>query len=408
MFLKILFSPFLKICYRLLLSLVIVSVYSYQHAMTQSSPLEMGYFQKGICYATWEKNKFATPYSDQALEMLKKMGVEYVQINVTQYVENYNSTKISPTECTATDASVKHAIQTAHTLGLKVMLKPHIDIINNDGGNYSRGDIGCASDAEWDKWFKEYNRFITHYAGIAETNKVEVFCVGTELTYAGQQTEKWLDLILSVKDTYKGKLIYAANWDDYKTVKFWEQLDYMGIDAYFPLTTKKNPAIADIKKGWDKWISEIEEWLPRINRPVVFTEIGYPSTPNANYEPWKCANAGNAAPEIQTKCYIAFFEKVWRCKWLGGVYWWKFNPTIYGGGENNRDYTPLNKPASVIMSEYYRYSRLADDKEASKQLILESSQKIDMLQNKTERIIEGSFPILHQKIYGTAQEERKK
>ncbi|MFC1644254.1 hypothetical protein ACFL5C_02945, partial [Candidatus Omnitrophota bacterium] len=62
--------------------------------------------QKGMCYVTWDKDRFASQYSDQSLEKLANMGVEYISVIVTQYQEKYNSTKIKKTEKTPTDKSI--------------------------------------------------------------------------------------------------------------------------------------------------------------------------------------------------------------------------------------------------------------------------------------------------------------
>ena len=53
----------------------------------------------------------------------------------------HGTTTIFPTEATETDAELIHAIQQAHQRGLKVMLKPHVDIVNTTATNW-RGLIG--------------------------------------------------------------------------------------------------------------------------------------------------------------------------------------------------------------------------------------------------------------------------
>ena len=308
-------------------------------------------FQKGICYATWSKDRFASEYSDKALKMIKAMGVDCLQVNVTQYQQEFNSTEIFATDCTPSDKSVKHVIKEAHKNGLKVMLKPHIDLISKDSG-FWRADIGFYDEKSWEEWFKEYEKFILHYARIAQRYDVEMFCVGTELCFTTQKGDKWRGVIEEVRKKYDGKLIYAANWDNYQNISFWDALDYVGIDAYFPLTYKENPSVEDIKKGWIRWMTEIEIWHEQIKRPVIFTEIGYSSSSLAAGYPWKNGR-GNADVRMQAKCYTAFFQTVWKRPWLGGVYWWRMAPTIYGGGANNRHFTPLKKPAAKIIKDNY-------------------------------------------------------
>lgn len=359
--------------------------------------LKIPVFQKGMCYVTWDKNRFASSYSDQALKMLRGMGVEYVQLNVTRYQDRYNSTKIKATELTPSDKSVKHVIKTAHKLGLKVMLKPHIDLIDKGSGTYWRADIGFYNEEGWKKWFKEYERFITHYAKIAEKNNVEIFCVGTELSFTTQKTDHWQKVISSVKNIYSGKLTYAANWDNYKNVKFWEDLDFVGIDAYFPLTYKSDPTVEDIVEGWGKWKHEIESWHSSIDKPIVFTEIGYSSSSHAPSEPWK-SGTGNADVEIQAKCYAAFFEALRGSSWLAGVYWWRWAPTTYGGGKHNRQFTPLNKPAAKILEENYKTAKTEQLKFSAALKKAEVDQKIEILQQKMRHREQLSLPMAEDKV----------
>jgi hypothetical protein len=49
-----------------------------------------------------------------------------------------------------------------------------------------------------------------------------------------------------------GKLTYAANWDKYDQVSFWDELDFIEIQAYFPLTAQTSPTAEEIKKGWNR------------------------------------------------------------------------------------------------------------------------------------------------------------
>ncbi|MBU1851368.1 MAG: hypothetical protein KJ995_03070 [Candidatus Omnitrophica bacterium] len=354
-------------------------------------------FQKGMCYVTWEKDGFASPYSEKALKVLREMGVEYLQINVTQYQDRYNSTTIKATPLTPTDSSVKYTIETAHKLGMKTMLKPHLDLINNEDGSYWRADIGFHNDADWKKWFAEYEKFIVHYAKLAEKNNVEVLCVGTELSFASQKTAEWKSVISLVKRSYSGKLIYAANWDNYKNIGFWEDLDYIGIDAYFPLTYNEDPDLSDIKEGWKKWIQEIESWVSTQSKAIVFTEIGYASSPGAPSEPWKNGTQGNADVDIQAKCYIAFFEAVWDRPWLAGVYWWKWGPSVYGGGKNNRRFTPMNKPAAEILTKHYVSRMTKSEKHTEGAMRKEIAQKNKMLGLKMKHREQGSYGMAEEK-----------
>ncbi len=309
---------------------------------------------KGMCYATWEQEKFSSEHSDESLARLSALGTDHISLIVTRYQERYNSTKIVSNERTPSDKSLLHAAKTAHKLGLTVMLKPHIDLIEKGDGTYWRADIGFNSTEDWEEWFKEYRKMIVHYAKLAEKMEADIFCVGTELSFTSQKKEEWLRIISEVREVFSGKLVYAANWDEFKNIEFWDKLDYVGIDAYFPLSYSPNPEVEDLKRGWEKWKLELRDWHSAINKPILFTELGYASTPNAPYSPWEGGMQGNADVEIQAKCYEAFFETIWQEPWFAGVYWWKWNPNVRSGGKYNRRFTPQNKPAEKIIEAHYR------------------------------------------------------
>lgn len=343
--------------------------------------------QRGMCYATWERDRFATKYSDESLKKLSSLGVEYLSLCVTRYQEQYNSTEIKITDQTSSDKSIKHVITEAHKLGLKVMLKPHIDLIDNTDGTYWRADIGFAQEEDWQKWFSEYEKFILHYAKMAEKLDVEIFCVGTELSFTSQKEAEWRNIISKTKDVYSGELIYAANWDNFKNIKFWDDLDYVGIDAYFPLTNQTSPSVEDLKLGWKKWKDEIVGWNASVNKPIIFTEIGYASTPHAPQSPWQGGVGGNADIETQAKCYEAFFQTIWNEPWFAGVYWWKWDTNTKAGGEYNRQFTPQNKPAQAIIAKNYQQPTRA----ASATLNNEMLQRKDVENQMTEQAADDRF-----------------
>lgn len=105
----------------------------------------------------------------------------------------------------------------------------------------------------------------------------------------------WIDLIEKVRRVYSGKLSYAANFDNYQDVDFWEHLDFVGINAYFPLRkpAKEIPAIDtmfnEFKGSWQGIFDEIQVFQKEKNiegKPVLFTELGYTNTANSTLESW--------------------------------------------------------------------------------------------------------------------------
>lgn len=312
-----------------------------------------GYFnislQKGFSFAGWWNDIYATPEASISLRNLRETGNEWISLIVTWYQENEHSTKIAPDkDATPSDESIIYAINFAHSLGMKVMLKPHIDLYNGEW----RGEIEFYSDRDWRSWFRSYREFILHYADLAERNNVEQLCIGCELVKTVRRYE-WLDIIEAVRESFSGPLTYASNWDEYSNVKFWDYLDFIGIDAYFPLTDKNNPSIDELMLAWDKWKGEIMMIEDAFGKPVVFTEIGYRSIDGCNIDPWNWWRAGEIDLQEQADCYEAAFSKFWYEKWFCGFYWWMWWPELRGG-ENDDSYTPYKKPAEKVLRKYYK------------------------------------------------------
>ncbi len=136
------------------------------------------------------------------------------------------------------EEGVIELIRMAKENEMKVMLKPQVWL---QGGWV--GDFVLESDKEWLDWERAYKKYILFYAQIAEKNDVDIYCVGTEYkTAAILRPDFWISLIAEIRKVYKGKLTYAANWDEYNEISFWDKLDFIGINAYFPLSQKANPS----------------------------------------------------------------------------------------------------------------------------------------------------------------------
>ena len=315
-------------------------------------------FQKGMCYTTWNKDKYGSGTSDASLKELAKLGATHVAILTTWYQDKCNSTEIAPGENTPTDESIIHAIETAHSLGMKVMIKPHLDLIDTSDGSW-RGDIACTAEPDWQVWFEHYRDFILHYAIMGQEHNVEMLCIGTELTTISTIKENmWKEIVIKpVREAYKGALTYAANWnDEFVSVKFWDALDYVGIDAYFPLSDKKRPTLEEIRKGWEPWLREIEDFQKKVNKPIIFPEAGYCSAEGTTKTPWEEIAGGSLDMSLQADCYRALLETFWDKKWFCGVYWWKWGTDLRFGGPNNRGFSPQNKPAQEVLRKWYKKS----------------------------------------------------
>ena len=311
-------------------------------------------FQKGISYVAWTKQGYSNMHSIKSMEELVSLGVEWVCLVATWYQDRCHSTKIYPlNEKTPSDQSLIYAIRELHDLNLKVMLKPHLDLIESDGK--WRGEIQCTTPADWRAWFASYADFILRYARLAEQENVELFCIGTELSNAAvSQPARWRDLIKKVRRVFKGQLTYAANWyEEYEYIEFWDALDYAGIDPYFPLVGSLRPTVEELKEAWEDWLGVIEDWQKEIDKPVIFTEIGYKSSLGAVDEPWQHSPIGGVDLQLQADCYEALLATFWDKPWFYGAYWWYWGVNPKMGGRFHRGFTPQNKIAEEVLRQWY-------------------------------------------------------
>jgi len=251
-----------------------------------------------------------------------------------------------------TKKGAKQYIQMLQKNGIQVMLKPQIWIWR---GEFT-GNLKMDSEEHWKALEASYDRFIITYAELAQETNVSILCIGTELEqFVKNRPQYWKSLIRKIKDIYKGKLTYAANWDEYPRTSFWEDMDYIGIDAYFPLSQEKNPSEEQLKLGWQPWKTKIKALSKAKNKPVLFTEFGYRSMDYTAKKPWLTdRNDESINLEGQANATKIILEEFWTEDWFAGGYIWKwFKHHAKAGGAKDNRFTPQNKPAQDVMSDFY-------------------------------------------------------
>ncbi len=270
------------------------------------------------------------------------------------------------------DEGLRVTTRQARKFGVKTLLKPHIWMHSRDGK--WRSDIEMADEKSWALWFENYRAFIMHYAKLAAELEIEALCIGTELRRTVVREKEWRALITEIRDVYDGELTYAANWyKEYTEVPFWDQMDYIGIQAYFPLVKKDKPSVREMIAGWQPHLADIEALQRKVGKPVVFTEVGYRNTANNAIEPWlwpkrvrpkkkadgtyeRLPPSEGLDPEAQADAFRAMFDVFWDRPWFKGAYIWKWFPQ-FNGPQSARvtfeTFSPQNQPAMDIIREYY-------------------------------------------------------
>jgi hypothetical protein len=233
----------------------------------------------------------------------------------------------------------------------KVLVKPHFWLMNAGWA----GDFNLTGKTKIE-WENNYETYLIYLARLCDSLDVEMLSIGTELkTYTSNHPEFFGNLITEIRKVFKGKLTYAANWDEYENIKFWNQLDYIGVDAYFPLSESKTPEIIELEKKWKEIGLKMKNVNLKFNKKIVFTEYGYKSIDFAANKQWEFENTPKTEDInfiSQTNAYTALYNSIWKEDFVAGGFIWKWY-NDYDMRKDNSDYTPQRKPVMKVIKNQY-------------------------------------------------------
>lgn len=243
----------------------------------------------------------------------------------------------------------------AKALGMNVILKPHVWVGGYDE-EQSRSEIGFQTEAAWSRWEASYRHFLLTYAKLASKVDADILVLGTELSRpARARPAFWRSLADSVRRVYDGELTYAANWhEEYREIEFWDALDYVGVQAYFPLAEGSQPSLDTLQAHWQSHRRALRRVHRRTDRPVLFTEVGYRSASSAARAPWRWPEEETGVvPDsaLQARCYRAFLSTMGSARWFAGAMVWKWHPDA--GGRRRSAFTPQGKPAEGVLQRWF-------------------------------------------------------
>ncbi|MEE8170615.1 MAG: hypothetical protein V3T70_08715 [Phycisphaerae bacterium] len=283
------------------------------------------------------------------------LGADTVMLVVHGYQDHAGSMNLRLHGAKTPSADdIGRMITHAHHHGLRVILMP-IVLLEYPRGNEWRGRI---KPPDLDGWFQRYTEFIIHFARISEEHDAEVLMIGSELVSLENSTQRWRRLINEVKQFYRGKLGYSANWDHYRPIEFWDQVDVVGMTSYYKLADEPGPTLASVVKAWAPSKRKILEFQREVGKPIVFTEIGWCSQEGAAVEAWNYYRKQEATPAGHAEQAVLYeaFMRVWAdVPGIGGYIWWEWSDAA--GGADDYGYTPRGKPAELLLREWFARGR---------------------------------------------------
>ena len=265
---------------------------------------------------------WGSPAMAESLSELKMIGVDSVAIHPYGWVKRDGTVEFRP----AADLDFLHrAVALARKAEMHLFWKPHLGY----WGEFEwRGTIEFGErEAEWRKFFGEYEAFIVDQARFAAAAGLDLFAVGVELDATTHREAEWRRIIARVREVYPGTLVYAANWDRLAQVPFWDAVDWIGVHAYFPLSAAEDPGESLLEAGWRPHLERLRALSARFDKPVLIAEVGYNVNPRAAHEPWSYETLDTPASRgLRTRLVEVALATLEHESYIRGVYWWKWMP----------------------------------------------------------------------------------
>lgn len=310
-------------------------------------PTSSGDYQAGVSILLYTHDPAPPDSFGKLLDQLADDDVNSLAIAFPLYTDGPRSNSVHRGQDTPPDQYLVSLIDQAKVRGFGIMLRPLLDESSLPPPLW-RGQISPSSPSAW---FASYGSLILEYARIAQQERVDSLGIGSELTSMEPSVAAWRSLIGQVRQVFSGQVTYAFNWGSTFHTDFWPQLDFVSIDAYFPLDrTPVRATVAQMTADWQRWL----DLLKRIDQPygkqLVFTEIGVVPKVGAQLKPWNGEISGQVDPEVQRAYYEATCGATSGV--VSGLFWWAVGTAPVSNLAPD-DYNPLGRPAEGTMQACY-------------------------------------------------------
>ena len=282
------------------------------------------------------------------LLQLRADGVNTVNIYIRWSVANEYSTALAPRASTPTPQALRTVTSLAHAAGLSVEWMPIVTL------NNGRARL-LLNPGDRTTWWAKYNAMIDRYAKLAQSDGVEVFCIGSELHGLQDDSAHWTALASRVRtvDHFTGLTTYMST-TGYQNVTWWSAVDLIGLSPYYSISSRNIPPVDQMVAVWDRNLMPVLKQLwSTYHRPVIFNEIGYPSELQAALQPataWT-SPARKPSQEAQANAYEALLVSAGKqTSWLRGIVWFFWGPVK---ATKDRTYSPHNKMAECVVARYW-------------------------------------------------------
>jgi len=307
---------------------------------------------------------YGTVYTEALLDELVRLGVNAVSVTPFGRIWSLHSTEIQ-LDFEAPYEDNRRAIGTfiaqAKARGLRVLLIPHL-WVETEGW---RGEIDPGSPGRWQAYQASYRRFILAWAADAQRFGADAFSIGVECkSWSGRYGMYWTNLIADVRREFGGALTYSANWDEAEGVLFWDQLDFIGVNAFYPLASRNGADYATYAQGAGAALDTLGVLARELEKPVLLVEIGYTTRPNAAVEPWLWPDAMHAVTVDeweQARALHALASAAASRSFIEGLYVWRYYANLDDVSQEAAwGFSPHGKLAEPVLERIFSQVWAAD------------------------------------------------
>ena len=290
------------------------------------------------------------------LDRIAKTGATCVSLQAIYRMDAGHSNEIRrhPTS-SPSEAALVLTFQQAKARGLRMMFFPTLNMRDEaENAEWWRGNI---SPNDWDLWWRNYTAFNVRLATLAQAGGVEWFSLGTEMASAQAYPDQWRRLAAAVRQVYQGKLVYSVNFDSHDTFTFGDCLDVIGINTYDPIAKyDEYPSDEQVRDAWWWVVYKARTLTARFQRPVMITEVGYPSVAHAHVGPWDFRTEKPLDLALQNHLLKGAFGVLRHWSDGDAVFFYLYGENLNQkpvGGPLDRTYAVWGKPAEATLLKYF-------------------------------------------------------
>lgn len=305
-------------------------------------------FEAGVSVVIYGNDPYFTDKAQALLNRLATLGANSVSLVIPVFQQGWAASQVyaDPVK-TPNDAAIAVFASQAQRRGFTVMLRPLLDIVVPQDGTHWRGTIQPQDAAQWKS---TYSALVINYARLAEQDHIAIMDIGSELDSMERDGAFWQGLVNGVRVEFHGQVTYSSNWAK-SFPSFGTSLDFISVDAYFPLKAPTTASVGDLVAAWQQWVARLKRMSQSFGKPLVLTELGTTSQAASFQQPWLWDNGQPVDLSAQQLYYDAACQAV--VPPFDGVYWWMYTLDPPAKPPLDRGYMVAGKPAEATLARCF-------------------------------------------------------